>query len=662
MRLPNRAGYRDGAAALALFALNFYIAHELFWIEYLRHMGSIEGAFIGIARYAMHHWRDLTWFPLWYGGIPYQNTYPPLLHLSVAALATVSGMTAAHSYHFVTALAYCLGPVSLFALALRWSGSRWTAFAAGLIYSTLSFSAWILPAIRADLGSALYPRRLQALALYGEGPHVTSLMLLPLALLAIDFAVERRRSPYLLLASVAVATVALTNWFGAVSLAVAIGCYLLAKAGAKNSMGSAVLWTALIGACAYLLAMPWVPPSTILVTQVNAKTVEGLFLNVFTALPARAAAIAAALVAVKFALRRLAFGLQFAILFAFAMGVVTIVAVLWQFHILPQAWRYQLEMEMAFALTIALAGQALLKRRRAATIALVVLVAALVIPIRRDRNYARNFLLRTIDITSTTEWKTSQWYNQHWSGERVMAAGSTQFWLTAFSDVPELAGGYDPGRLEMANAIAMYELYSDDGAQGHETKYSLLWLKALGVQAAGVTGPGSGEFFHPFKNWQKYEGALPVLWRDGDNVIYRVGRPNMALARVVPRGALVSKAPENGIDVDPLRAYVAALDDASMPLASFEWTSAHSAKIHATLAEGQVISVQEAWHRGWRANVPVSHDALGQMVLDPGRGGKFDIDLVYHGGTEMKVARVLSGSTAIVLALFALRGILKTSW
>ena len=46
--------------ALALFALNLYICHELFSIEYLRHMGSIEGAFIGISRYAMHHWRDLS--------------------------------------------------------------------------------------------------------------------------------------------------------------------------------------------------------------------------------------------------------------------------------------------------------------------------------------------------------------------------------------------------------------------------------------------------------------------------------------------------------------------------------------------------------------------------------------------------------------------------
>src|SRR5206468_1228207 len=83
------------------------------------------------------------------------------------------------AYHGVTALAYCLGPVALFALALRLSKSRWAAFAAGAMYSCLTFSAWLIPVIRTDLGSAFHPRRLQATAAYGEGPHVSSMTLVP---------------------------------------------------------------------------------------------------------------------------------------------------------------------------------------------------------------------------------------------------------------------------------------------------------------------------------------------------------------------------------------------------------------------------------------------------------------------------------------------------
>ena len=91
--------------AIFLFLANVYVCRNLFQVEYLRHMGSIEAAYIGISRYAIGHWRDLTWFPLWYNGIPYQNTYPPLLHLGVALIAWVRGITPAHAYHWTIAVA-----------------------------------------------------------------------------------------------------------------------------------------------------------------------------------------------------------------------------------------------------------------------------------------------------------------------------------------------------------------------------------------------------------------------------------------------------------------------------------------------------------------------------------------------------------------------------
>jgi hypothetical protein len=656
LRVSNRTVLEAGA----LFALNFYIVHELFRIEYLRFMGSIEGSFLGIARYAMHHWGDLTWFPLWYDGIPYQNTYPPLLHLSVAALATITGISVAHAYHFLIALAYCMGPVTLFMLALRFSGSRVAAFTAGLIYSTLSMSAWVMPAVRIDMGGLFFPRRLQSMLLYGEGPHTMALTLIPLAILAMDLALHKRRAPYFFLAAIALAAAALTNWIGAVSLTLAIGCYLLAKVGDKEVLWKKIALITGIGICAYFLAMPMAPPSTIAVTQVNAKRVEGLFLHVYEALPVRGGALVLAACVLKLATRRLRWHLQFAILFFFLMAVISIFAMNFQVNLVPQASRYQLEMEMGFALLVAFAGQAWLQGR-AAVIAMAALIVAVIQPLRLDRNYARNFLLRTVDIEKTVEYREAQWLNQSWSGERVMMSGSVAFFLTAFSDTPELAGGYDPGRLRDAVAIALYQIYSDDGAGDHKLDDSMLWLKTMGVQAIGVSEPGSKEFFKAYRYPEKFKGALEELWREGGDVIYRVGAPHQSLARIVPRAALVSREPVNGIDVDPLRAYVAALDDARMPRAEFQWTSAHSAKIRGALQAGQVISVQEAWHKGWHANAPLSSDAIGLMVVDPGPGA-FDIDLVYDGGIEMKIAKILSAATFIFLALLSLRAILKKAW
>ena len=54
------ARYASGAIrtalfAVLLFAVNVYVCRELFRIEYLNQMGSIEGVYIGLARYIMHN-------------------------------------------------------------------------------------------------------------------------------------------------------------------------------------------------------------------------------------------------------------------------------------------------------------------------------------------------------------------------------------------------------------------------------------------------------------------------------------------------------------------------------------------------------------------------------------------------------------------------------
>ena len=50
-------GSRTAACALALFALNAYITLRLFHTDYTRQMGSIEAAYIGLARYIANHSR-----------------------------------------------------------------------------------------------------------------------------------------------------------------------------------------------------------------------------------------------------------------------------------------------------------------------------------------------------------------------------------------------------------------------------------------------------------------------------------------------------------------------------------------------------------------------------------------------------------------------------
>ena len=119
-----------------------------------------------------------------------------------------------------------------------------------------------------------------------------------------------------------------------------------------------------------------------------------------------------------------------------------------------------------------------------------------------------------------------------------MLTGSTQFWLTAFSDVPQMGGGYDQGRTDDELNVASYGLTW--GVGEHWAEWGTLWLKALGVEAVGVTSEGSTEVYKNFRDPKKFDGVLDVLWRDGGDVLYRVSR-HRSLARVVPRTALMTR-------------------------------------------------------------------------------------------------------------------------
>src|SRR5262249_27616445 len=161
--------------------------------------------------------------------------------------------------------------------------------------------------------------------------------------------------------------------------------------------------------------------------------------------------------------------------------------------------------------------------------------------------------------------------------------------------------GVDQGTTDYLIRDAEYAIYYSDVTGPVTVANAVLWLKAFGVQAVGVSGPASPEAYKMFRNPKIFEGVLEPVWREGDDAIYRVGTGDAPLARIIPSDALVSRELTGGLDVGPLRAYVAALDDPAIPRTQIRWTSMHSADIEAKLQAGQLISMQMAWNPGWHA-------------------------------------------------------------
>lgn len=658
------ARYKIAVYVLILVSINLYIAWELLTAEYINQMGSIESTHIALARYALENWRDLTWFPLWYGGIPYQDTYPPLMPLLLALVARVTGMTPAHAYHSTTAIFYALGPVTLFFFASRISRSSGAGFAASLFYSLISPSAFLISAVRGD-GGLLHPRRFQALAQYGEGPHITSLTLVPLALLIFGTALERRRPFWWVLAACALAAVALTNWPGAFVLAVTVILWLLAMP--DRTWRRTWLAVVALGVGAYALAIPWLPPSTV-VTVFHG---EGYASAPTASISLRVSVLLGFAGVVTLLLRlfrhyRTPRYLRFSILFLLAMAVLTLAAQWFGVLLMPQAGRYHLAMEMAIALVVVFALKPVFERRspRFRVIAVSLLIVLCIVPARRDRRYAR-WIARHLDVRSTIEYREAQWFREHMDGHRVFAPGSAGFFLNVFTDVPQYAGGFDQGNINPVFPGFHYQILSSDGAGTQDGVLAVLALQAVGVDAIGVSGPHSQEAFKPFRNPAKFDGLLPVVWREGDDVIYRIPRRSASLAHVVRPADLPVRQPANGIDLDPLRPYVRALEDRSLPTAEFVWRNRHSAVLSATMRTGQVLSVQINYHPGWSAAVNgrqrrLCSDHLGQIVVDPECDGPCTVELRYDGGREMRAALWISWGAALAGLAWVLLSLRQT--
>jgi hypothetical protein len=644
-----------------ILLLNILIVAKMFRVEYSAYLESNEGTFIAIAR-KVAHFSDLRWWPLWDCGMPFQNTYLPLLHLITGTFSRLSGHSPALAFHQVSAAFFAVGPVCLYFMALGMTRQPGTSFFAALAYSLLSPSAWMFPAIRDDLGGAWNLRRLQVLAYYGEGPTTASLAFLGLAILFLYLAVVERRLWQKVVAGLWIAATVLANAFGAVILILA-GISLLATIDTKRFWRNAGLFL-VIGTLAYAFVSPLLPPSVITAIRTNSPTVGSDDYH-FTMLSLIGVEALTAGFFILWWIGRRArspvFG--FFLLFAFLTAGIVWLAYDARIFVLPQPERYSTVMNIPLCLLMVFGVAMFLRNRapKAAPMIAVICVLAAVPLFRHDRRYARR-VIQAIDITATPPYRIARWMDEHMQGQRVMISGNYSFYFNDFTDTPQLHGGHDPMEPNPVTPIAIFAIYSGMNMGSRDGELSVLWLKALGAHAISVAGPQSSEHDKPFRNPRKFEGLLPVVWREGDDTIYTIPARSDSLAHVVPAEAVVRDQPINGLDTGELERYVKAIEDPSLPEAGFVWRNDHTATIEARLEPHQVISVQETFNPGWRATIhgvpqSVKKDGLGLLVIEPACQGECEISLTYDGGQEWRATCLAS-----LLALAAVPGCFVYNW
>ncbi len=646
MRLT-RGTYWWGLAVL--FIVNVLIAAPLFRVEYSAYRESNEGTFIAIVRMMSQHPFDWNWWPMWSGGMPFQNTYLPLTHWLMAAFSMTTGYSAARSFHIVMALSFIAGPLTLYWMATVLTHKIGASFSAALAYSTVSASTLLVPAIGLDTGGALNLRRLYVAGYYGEAAHTLALALLPVTIVYFYRAITTSDARWNIAAGVAASALALSSAFGGILLALALVCLLIVYR--PKPLWKPVVTVATISITAYAWISPWLTPRLIQALRANAPTVDGDYRYTPVARLALAACVVLfGLLWIALERLRVAAHLRFFILFAFVPAAVTALWYIAKIALVPQPHRYHAEMDLLLPLAVIFA-LATWRIPPVATLAGILLCGVMAV---HGMRFAHR-VVRSDDVGKWVEYKIAKWMDEHRHGERAFISGSSSFLYNVFTDNPQSNGGHEPSLANPFVRIVNYTIYSGANAGARDAEYSIFWLKAFGARTISVSGPNGREFYKPFANPNKFDGVLPVIWQDGDDRIYEIPGSRWSLAHVMPPVALPARTPIHGLDTEPVRAYVNALDNPRYPPVGFAWESTSNARIRGRVEAGQIVSVQVTYDPGWQAmangnTVSVRGDAIGQTVIEPGCAGECEILLRYAGGAQRTLTRCLSAG-AMLFAL-----------
>src|SRR5438874_6667663 len=122
---------RAAAYAVILFWINAYVCRDLL-IHPTAYMNSMHGFWIALAKRAGTSWFYPAWWPYWDCGIPFEFAYAPLVPGMVAAWSAVRAIPHGLAFQSITAVSYCLAPVTLFLMAWLLTRAPGCSFIAGL--------------------------------------------------------------------------------------------------------------------------------------------------------------------------------------------------------------------------------------------------------------------------------------------------------------------------------------------------------------------------------------------------------------------------------------------------------------------------------------------------------------------------------------------------
>jgi hypothetical protein len=626
-------------AAAAIFLANILLNLPLFAPGDMPFPGSIERGYVGMARFVSQHPNPWGWNPYPYCGLPTQFMYVPgLPYFAGMWMRLLPNSSPDTVYRIIVSLATCLGPVTLFLLALHFMGSRRWAFGAAMAYSFISPSYALFPAVETDRGLVQLPWRVQVMAKYGEGPHNTVLTLLPIALLLLWLAIKGRGYPRILAAAIVLAAIPLINWVGAMGAALSCSLLLLAALGEPEVR---YLRAAAAIGLAYLLACFWLTPSFIKTIVFNWPVDSFAYKLGNTQAWLLAGMVGGALlIRAAFRVWRGSFYFCLVTMAAFVFGWISTAWYVYGVDTLPESRRYAIEFELFLTLALAEAARLALRSKNGTVRLCVYGTAGVMLLVGAPQLWA--YIAQGWKVwwpsppETTLEYKIGKLLADRRPQGRVFVSGGVRFRLNSWFDLQQVGGAFETG---LTNRVPVELAYRIRTAASPADM--LMFLKVVGAEYVAVHGEKSNEYYRDFRRPDRL-GSSPVIYRNGDDVVYslRAG----SLAHLVTE----DEVPHQDVLEHPqiMSRYVSAIGDPARPVLSVEWIDVNRIVITGTVRAGDLVAVQVNAADGWKAmqdgrEVLWKPDGFGFLVLQAFPGAATRIELQFEGTAEQRVMAMI---------------------
>jgi len=628
----------------------------IFKTKYYENWMTIDSTFIADGRYLAENLPHPGWQPLWYGGTRFDYVYPPAIRYGTAVISKLTGFVPAKAYHVYTGFFYALGIAFIYLLVRTGSGSRIYGYAAAFAATAVSPAFVFMHHIRED-AYPVFAQRLSVLVRYGEGPHMTALAILPLALALAWHGLRKGRTKWLAGSAIACAAVVSNNFYGATSLAMFFPVLCWAVFSETRDWR---LWlrAAAIALLAYGLCALWLSPSFLRITSRNLALVSqpghrwSMFLTV---------AVICMYVSATWLLARR--GWKPWAIFVFGAAIIFSLNTLGhyyiQFRVAGEPERLVPELDLTLILLVGLGFHALWQRYPSRWPRIAVAAVALIAVGYPGRVYLAHpwaKLQRTSEYKHRMEYQLSEWIAANRPSTRSQVTGTVRFWWNVWSNNAQIGGGSEQGLTNIKIVNMFWRL-----VLGPDAKTDILWLQAFGVDNLVVNDKTSVLPICDFENPHKYKGAMPVLWENGKgDWIYEVPRKHPGLARVVDGSRLgQARYPKADDDIDALQQYVDTLERSASATAESRWLRSDTLEVTADTVAGQALTLQVAFDPSWHARengqeFQVSEDAFGQIRVDL-PPGHHKLELHFDTPLENRIGRVITLLSLIIAAYLLAR-------